>query len=260
MGTLKGLYEEAVRGNDLVVTQPHSRWLELPESEQLYSPKAIEFVAKVLRKEFKHERPGRFSPSAMGECPRRIVFGYAGAPQQAPDLDNQEMMDHGSWGHLKWQAEGLTLGYMKDAEVWVYNDELRCGGSMDATLSDDSNFELKTAGHYVYQRVVGVEGWPKHENLLQDATYKLLADLDMSSIVYENRSSGQFHEYRIPRDEKMEKEVIKRLKDYGKFVDADELPPMLDMCEMRMGSIYKRCPFRAICAQSTSVSQFGKVT
>ena len=260
MGTLKGLFEEAQRGNDLIVTQPHSRWLELPEDEQVYSPEAIKFVSQSLRKEFKHERPGRFSPSAMGECPRRIVFGYAGAAQLAPDLDNQEMMDHGSWGHLKWQAEGLTVGYMKEAEVWVHNEELRCGGSMDATLEDGSNFELKTAGHYVYQRVVGVEGWPKYENLLQDATYKLLADIDMSSIVYENRSSGQFHEYRVPRDTKLEKDVIVKLTTYSAYVDADELPPVLDMCSMRMGSVYKRCPFRSICLEATSVSQFGQVS
>jgi hypothetical protein len=181
MANLKGLLREAERGNDLIVTQPHSRWLELPEEEQIYSPEAIQFAIDVWGHKFKHERHGRFSPSAIGECPRRVLLGYAGAgPQRPPDIDNQEMMDHGSWTHLKWQMEGITQGYMLAGEVWVHSDELRCGGSMDAKLHDGSNFELKSTGWSIYTRVVTVERWPKFENLLQDATYKVLGDIDWS--------------------------------------------------------------------------------
>jgi len=117
VSTLKQMRREALRGNKNVITGPHTRWLETPEEEQIYTPEAIEFVSKALRREFKHSRPGRFSPSAMGECGRKVVFGFAGAPGKQPDIDNQEQMDHGSWTHLKWQAEGLTLGYMTAAEV-----------------------------------------------------------------------------------------------------------------------------------------------
>lgn len=260
MATLKGLYQEAQRGHDLVVTQPHAKWLETPEEEQLYSEEAIQFALDVWRRRFKHPRAGRFSPSAMGECARRVVLGYAGAgPQVPPDIDNQEMMDHGSWTHLKWQMEGITLGYMTAGEVWVHSEELRTGGSMDATLHDGSGFELKSTGWNVYNRIVTVERWPKYENLLQDATYKLIRDFDWTSVVYEDRSSGQFHEFRIPRDAKLEAEVIRRLRSYGAYVDEDELPPMLDQCEMRMGTVFRRCPFRKICHKATSVSEWGHV-
>jgi len=260
MATLKGLLNEAQRGSDLVVTAPHTEWMETPEEEQNYSDEAITFIGDVLRRKYKHPRAGRFSPSAMGECHRRVVFGYAGAPQLPPEMDNQEMMDHGSWTHLKWQAEGITLGYMKAAEVWVFDEDLKCGGSMDAVLYDDSGFELKSAGWNIYNRVVLKDCYPKYENLLQDAAYKLLRDFDWTSVTYEDRSSGNFHEFRIPRDAKLEKEVIKRLKTYNAFVQADKLPPMLDECEMRMGQVYKRCPFRKICAKAKSVSEFGQVS
>lgn len=260
MATLKGLYREAQRGGSkLVVTQPHTEWLERPEEEQVYSEEAITFLGDVLRKKFKHARPGRFSPSAMGECHRRVVLGYAGAPQLPPEMDNQEMMDHGTWTHMKWQAEGITLGYMTAAEHWVHNPELRCGGSMDAVLIDKSGFELKSAGWNVYNKIVLKEAYPKHENLLQDACYKLVEDFDWTSVVYEDRSSGNFHEFRIPRSVELENEVIALLTRYGKLVDADELPPVLDPCEMRMGTIYKRCPFRKVCLKAKSVSEFGQV-
>jgi len=196
----------------------------------------------------------------MGECGRKVVFGYAGAPQLQPDIDNQEQMDHGSWTHLKWQAEGLTLGYMTDAEIWQSDTETLSGGSMDAELEDGSIFELKSAGWNIYNRVVNVDGWPKWENLLQVHDYFILSGAAMASVVYENRSSGAFHEFRVPRDSKIEAEVLRRLASYKAYAESDELPPMLDMCEKRLGTIYKRCPFRTICYDSRSISQFGVIT
>ena len=260
MSTSKELHAEAARGSTMVVTAPHVQWLETPEEQQIYSDEAIDFVARCLRREFKHDRPGRFSPSAMGECHRRVVFGFAGAPGEQPHMDNQEMMDHGSWIHLKWQAEGLTMGYMTEAEVWVHNEELLSGGSMDATLEDDSIFELKSAGWSIYNTIVSVNAWPKWENLLQLANYMLLTDKNFASLVYESRSSGSFHEFRIERDVKVENEVIRRLEMYRAYTEGDELPAILEMCSRKKGDVYKRCPYRKVCLKATSVSEFGKVS
>jgi hypothetical protein len=244
----------------MVVTAPHVEWLETPEEQQIYSDEAIDFVSRSLRREYKHTRPGRFSPSAMGECARRVVFGFAGAPGKQPNIDNQEMMDHGSWTHLKWQAEGLTLGYITAAEVWVHNEDLLSGGSMDGTLIDGSIFELKSAAWSIYNRIVNIDLWPKWENLLQVHNYMLLNDAVVASVVYENRSSGAFHEFRIPRDSKVEAEVVRRLGSYQRYVEDDVLPDILDLCKQRKGDVYKRCPFRDICLTANSVSEFGYVT
>lgn len=257
MTDLKRMLRQASEEAPPVVVGPHSDWLELPEHEQIYSEKAIQFVADALAKKFKHPRPGRFSPSAVGMCPRRVVFGYAGAPQLPPDLNNQEQMDHGSWTHLKWQAEGLTLGYMVEAEAWVHDERMRAGGSRDAVLHDGSLFELKTAIWQIYNRVVLTDNWPAYLNLLQTSTYMLLGDHDWASIVYEDRGGGSFHEFRVPRTQALEKEVLRLLRSYRSYVDADELPPMLYDCEMRTGVEYKRCPFREICPKSKKPSEFG---
>jgi hypothetical protein len=254
MPTLKGLIQSAESGNSLLVTQPHVEWLERLEHEQMPSLKAMQYVVRILLRDFKHERSGRFSPSSMGECARRIVFGYAGAPQLPPDIDNQEMMDHGTAAHLKWQIEGLTMGYMTDAEVWVHDEDLLSGGSMDALLHDDSIFELKTAGNFIYNRIVLQERAPKWENLMQVHNYFLLTGADWASVVYEDRSGGQFHEFRIKRDAKIEAEVLRRLRSYKSYVEEDELPPVLDMCEQRIGTQYKRCPYRKICPTVHSVT------
>lgn len=260
MSNLKQLLRSAAEGTTLVVVGPHSEWMERPEEEQIYSDRALEFVRASLAREFKHPRHGRFSPSSIGECPRRVVFGYAGAPALPFTLDNQEQADHGSWTHLKWQAEGLTMQYMTDAEMWVLDEDLRNGGSMDAALVDDSVFELKTVIWPKYNRIVLSAGWPEYQHLLQTADYMLLADKDMASIVYEDRGSGAFHEFRVPRTNKLEREVLRLLRLYASYADNDQLPPMLDDCVMKTGTVYRRCPYHPICPKATSVSEFGKVT
>lgn len=255
MPTLKELVQSAYNGQHLVVTAPHSEWMERLEHEQLPSREAMVHVVKSLLMAYKHERSGRFSPSSMGECPRRLVFGWAGAPQQPPDIDVMEMADHGTGAHLRWQIEGLTMGYMTEAEAWVYDDDLMCGGSIDGILSDESLFELKTKAPGPYARIVNDAKVPLWENLLQVHTYFLLTGADWASVVYENRAYGSFYEFRIARDSKIEKEVIRRLNSYKAYVEEDELPRQLDLCEMRMGETFRRCAYREICHIPKTVSQ-----
>jgi hypothetical protein len=254
MPTLKGLYAQAQAGSDLVVTGPHYDWLERLEHEQMPSARAMAFQIRAALRDFKHPRPGRFSPSSMGECPRRIMFDFAGAPALGFNVDNQEMMDHGTVSHLKWQVEGLTMGYMTQAEVWVEDTDLMAGGSMDAELSDGSLFELKSAGPWVYNKVVLDGRAPKWENLLQIGTYFILSDKDWASVVYEDRGTGQFHEFRVQRDPKIEREVLRRLASYKRYAEDDALPPQLADCEIRMGTVFKRCPYRGMCHIPDSIT------
>jgi hypothetical protein len=248
-------------GQQLVVTNPHSLWMELPESEQIYSPAAKRHVWDAMSKKFKHQRTGRFSLSSIGMCPRRVVFGYAGAPQSKPTAESQAMMDNGTWAHLQWQAEGLTQEWMTSAEDWVLDTDLRAGGSRDGTLHDGGNFELKSCNQNIYRTIVGINRAPKYENLLQDAAYKLLDDLPAwSTVIYENRDMGAFHEFRVSRNTQIENEVQRLLKSYGSYVDNDDLPPMLEDCEAKVGWTYKSCPHKAICAGARTVSEFGGVT
>lgn len=254
MSTLKGLLDSAESGSNLVVTGPHYEWLELLEHEQMPSREAMFHVIKVLLRQFKMPRAGRFSPSAMGMCARRIVFGYAGAPQLAPDTGSLEIFDHGTVSHLKWQIEGITMGWMKAGEIWVEDKDLLIGGSTDGELENGDVFELKSAAPSVFNRIVIDQRAPKYENLMQVNTYFLLSGADWASIVYEDRAYGNFHEFRVERDAKIEKEILRRLKSYKGYVEQDELPPMLAPCEERIGSTYKYCPYRKFCPTVSTVS------
>jgi hypothetical protein len=259
MTSLKELVNAAHSGQDLMVTGPHSEWMERLEHEQQPSARAVAYMLKALFGVYKHPRPGRFSPSSMGECPRRIVFEHAGAPQLAKDIDFQEMADHGTAAHLKWQLEGLTMGYMADAEVWVEDPGLDIGGSIDAVLVDDSVFELKTVHPFVFNKIVLDAKAPKWEHLLQVNTYLMLSGRDWASVVYEDRGSGQFHEFRIKRNEGIEREVIRRLRSYHSYVQSDLLPPQLSDCELRIGGTFRRCPFRKMCHKPATYTQAAQL-
>ncbi|HEY5787694.1 MAG TPA: hypothetical protein VIT65_23260 [Microlunatus sp.] len=254
MPTLKALINAARSGEDLIVTGPHYRWLKMLESQQIYTPEAIAHALKVYLRLYKHPRAGRIGASSLGGCPRAAVFSYAGAPQVAPDPSSQEIFDHGSVGHLKWQMEGLTMGYMKRAEAWVEDKDLRVGGSIDAILSNNDVFELKTCAPSVYRRVVAENMWPRADHVPQVDGYMLLRDVPYASLVYEDRSYGAFHEFRLERDATREAALLRRLRILNRYIDEDDLPPMLPDCEMKTGNTYRQCFFRLVCPKMATVT------
>lgn len=249
MPNLKGLLDSANRGEKLVVTRYHADWLELPPDLQQYTPEAIQFVADALAGKFKHPRPGRFSPSSLGMCQRRLVFGYEGAPQAGEDLDASDLMGLGTWGHLRWQAEGLSQGYMLEGEVWVHDPDLRTGGSMDANLQDNSVFELKTTRTKLYNKFVVQDQAPKWEHQLQFGAYALISGRTWGSIVYEDRANGSFHEFRVEMSGELEKAVLREIGELNAWLEKERRPLILDDCEMRTGYVYRSCPYRKYCIE-----------
>lgn len=252
-----------------IVTGPHQAWIETPEFERPYSPRAIAFVADVLAGKYKHERVGRFSPSSMGTCLRRTAFGFAGAPQMGEDPDSIDLMGLGTWGHLRWQAEGMSWPperpYILDGEVWVHRPELLTGGSMDATLWDGSLFELKTAAFGKF-RDVATANEPYEPHRVQVGVYFILSEaledgpINDASIVYEERATGQFVEFRYERNERDDRAAAAMLQELGNHVADDTLPEMLPECEERRreGQFsktpqWKICPFRKWCPKATKL-------
>lgn len=239
----------------LVVTEPHSEWMERDESLQVYSDEAIEFVGKALRNEFKRPRAGRLSPSALGKCPRRVAFGFAGLDEEKWEANSLEIVDAGTWAHLKWQAEGLTMGYLSEAEHWVEDPSLYVGGSLDGVLHEHSVFELKSAAPSVFSRQVLDQQQPHAEYEVQTTAYMMLFGASHASMVYEDRAYGNFHEFRIEMTHEKEKAVINSLRALKSMIDNDELPPMYEDCTLRIGKVYRSCPFRKVCHKYTTVSQ-----
>lgn len=237
-------------GSDAPMAQPyvvprHVQFLLKTEEEQRPSEHAIAVGNSIQRGEFKRPRTGRFSPSSIGECNRRLVLGYEGAMQDSPDLDSLDLMSMGTRDHFWWQMEGLTEGWMTDAEFWVHDPVLQVGGSIDGILADGSILELKTVMGSKLRRII-MDG-PVRGHLLQIACYLLLSDRQWASLVYQARDTGKFFEFRVQRSEELEDEVVQLLATMKEFTDAGTLPVILPDCEIRVGDTFKRCPFRSTC-------------
>lgn len=254
MPTLKGLFVNAQKGGAaLFVTGPHARCIETPEAQRPHTEQAAQFVMDAILGKYKHNRVGRFSPSAIAQCPRKSLFGYVGVPQAGGSFDNYDLMAIGTWGHMRWQEEGLSWGWMADAEVWTYDAEYNMGGSIDGLLDDCSLFELKTVTMGKYTRIVSVENEPLYDHRLQLQAYFHMEGVDLGSIVYEERNTGQFHEFRVEADDLLEADLLRRLEMLNNWVADAKLPPMLEDCKRGVGDTFRACPFRDYCPNATKL-------
>lgn len=241
------------------ITREHHKWLDSDSEE--YSPTALRFVRKALGGGYKHRRDGRISISGLGQCERRQMFQFHGAPKN-PAADNKGMtlMKMGVWGHLRWQAEGLTMGWLKRAEVWVQTrvrasratkslaDLVPVGGSIDGVTPDGRGFELKTTNYRTFDKIRSTGEVP-HNNLLQVQAYMMLTSIEEFSVMYETREWGDFHEVIVEQDDEIQEEtrtIVQRLRHHA---TNGTLPPILEECQWREGFVYKSCPFRGICLE-----------
>lgn len=238
-----GLDDERLK---LYTTKRHAEYLEMPENERPRTERVADILRDIYLGKFKHERSGRFSPSSAGGCQRAALFSFHSAPQVGENLDSQDLMSHGTDIHSRWQAEGLEMGWMIEVEKWVYSKELNCGGSIDGILADGSLFELKTGAQSVYSRVLK-EDIPKWEHRMQVEVYFELSGIDLASIVYEERNSGQFHEFRYQSDPETRAKALAWMASLNRWLDVDDMPNMLDDCEMRQGNVYRNCRYRKHC-------------
>lgn len=270
----------------------HLAWMRLPESKRHWTPEALAYAAQVMSGEFQHERKARFSPSGLGSaCQREVLFSFGGAPKQPFPLSNQEKMDSGAFDHLRWQMEGMSAGYMKLGEVWVFNEGMRMGGSADGLLDDGSLFELKNTGGHLFdcakellkpkanRRQLGPMNYflgMHHKHKLQMEAYWECDRLsaveegreriftDYGSLVYQDTGTKGIIEFRIKSNPHRLTELHTLLESLHGWVDIDQLPDMLEGCLKSIGvgaapdvkelTVFQRCAYREYCPTATAVT------
>jgi hypothetical protein len=153
----------------------------------------------------------------------------------------------GEFIHLRWQMAGLTEGWLSEAEVPLESSELMLGGTMDGVLHDGSGFELKSINSNGYRQVMSFG--PKEEHLLQIHAYMMMRReiSDQFSIVYENKDTSEWREFRITYDHVIAQKAMEEIKTLIDSRSDNKLPPMLSQCETKEGYVWRGCEFRDIC-------------
>jgi len=195
------------------------------------------------------DRSGSFSGSARGSCERAQVFQYLNAPQRDGKVNTtlQSVFLDGTWRHLRWQMLLLAAGRHYDVPVEVEvpfrDDDLRLRGSVDGIV-DGRGFELK--GTRMMHAALKA---PFASHVLQVHSYMVLADLDIFSVVYEDKATQETVEHVVVRDPKTEKKVRDELARLNEAVDQQVLPPILPGCQADTKSqAWWDCAYRDICA------------
>lgn len=247
------------------IAPAYTQWLETPETDRPgvaggppWSPAALEHRRKVEAGEYKHIRSGRYSPSGLTKCPRRVMFSYLGVPE-APrvDIPLENMAGFGNMRHLHHQMVGITMGYLDAGEVWAHHAGYAMGGSLDGLGADCGIFELKSVASTKYDRVVTRDREPLFEHVMQLHAYFLAReymghDEEWASLLYEDRNYGKYFEFRVRRSEEMDSQVIALLREMKGYVDLNTLPEMLADCERSVGSVYRECPYAVPCHAAAS--------
>jgi hypothetical protein len=238
-------FSETVAHTDpeLVISRRHEDWIT--ENDQpAYSKKALDFAARELSKKGR-VRKGTLSASSLGECERYQQFVFMGMPRLPFDAKNAAKVANGSFMHLRWQMEGLTEGWLAEAEVPVHSDAYHLMGTMDGINYDGSILELKSINANGFSRIAAFG--PLHPHLFQMATYMLCTARDKGVFLYENKDTQEYTEIVVDPDDLPMTEVLIKAEKMWESTERKELSEPLSDCMDKKGWKYNSCPFRDRC-------------
>jgi len=236
---------------DLVVSKRHEAWLE-HNSNPVYSDRALDFAATQLH-QMPRKRKGTISASSLGSCVRKQQFEYLGMPQLPMDTKGAMKVQNGTFMHLRWQMEGLTEGWLDEAEVPV-NVGHGLAGTMDGVLYNNAVLELKSINAHGFAGLVTF-GPPK-EHLVQMSAYLICSNRNKGVFIYENKDTQEYTEIVYERSELPVVDVLSLSRSVQTMIADQELEEPLNDCIDKKGWRYGSCPYRDRCL---SIKKWGEV-
>jgi len=218
-------------------------WLNRNDGVKIENKATAERVLEILAPS-EHDRSGVFHPSQLYQCKRRQVFEYYGLETKKtynPTLQN--LFNDGHFRHLRWQVMLLNAGILTDVEVKVQWPKYRLAGSMDG-VNDDEGWMFELKGTSQYKSVLDRGAMPAH--IKQVNAYLAASGLESAVIVYECKSSQQWTEIEVHRDQEIVDEIESILQDLNRAIDTGELPEVQDECQNQTGEFVK-CPHASVC-------------
>ena len=92
----------------------------------------------------------------------------------------------------------------------------------------------------------------------------LLASATRCVVIYECKSSQQWAEFEVERDDEIAAEITAILTELNHAIDSGEMPEVLDDCKNQTGTTFARCPYASHASASgapmKSLRQFPLVS
>jgi CRISPR/Cas system-associated exonuclease Cas4 (RecB family) len=220
----------------------------------------------------KEGRIGKFYPSSIGQCKRRIVYSMLGYP--AEDISGQSLliMENGTSFHERIEHMLDEAGALIVSELPLKNEKLRISGRTDAliwNIFDEDEEEgpeiiLKNMdGEEIYKgpnnyvllaefKSISPSGFarlakskPKKEHEMQLQLYLHETGIKKGLIWYECKSDQDQRIYEIEYNPELVAEILADIEFVNECVEKVELPEREGI--NRLDDKCRYCPFKEIC-------------
>ncbi len=207
-------------------------------------------------------RIGKFYPSSVGQCKRKIAYQMMGYPGKPIPGQNLLIMDNGTYFHNRMEDLFERMGILIAPELKLKDEELRISGRSDAIVwnflkdekeatlgeniadeqiqlympdegeeklvydglaSDVLIVEFKSIKSKNYEKYLP-KTKPKREHELQLQLYFYLTGIRAGLVYYENKDTQEHKYYYVQYDQALVDEVVSDIKIIIKHIDEGTLP------------------------------------
>lgn len=244
----------------------------------------IEEDQKNQQKRYDEGRIGKFYPSSVGQCKRKVAYqmmGYPGKPKQGRSV---LILDNGTYFHNRMEDYFEKMGIMVAPELKLRDEELRISGRSDAIIynfmkdpdkeiPDDKVIKLykpvynedgeETGEELVYEGLASdvlivefksskdkayndyiPKTKPDKKHEMQLQLYFYLTGIRAGMVYYENKNTQDHKYHYVEYNPTIVQQIINDIKFVIDHIDNDKLPER----EFQPTSFECRyCDYRDIC-------------
>lgn len=223
-------------------------------------------------------RVGKFYPSSVGQCRRKITYQMMGYPGKPIPGRNLLIMDNGTYFHERMEDMFERMGILIAPELKLKHEELRISGRSDAIIwnymkdpeavpegdqeielykpTDDGDelvykgpasnvliVEFKSIKSRNYEKYLP-KTKPKKEHEMQLQLYFYLTGIREGMVYYENKDTQEQKYYHVKYNQDIVDEVVNDIRFVIQHIDAGTLPDR----EYQPNDFQCRyCDFRDLC-------------
>jgi len=215
---------------------------------------------KEQQKRYEEGRIGKFYPSSVGQCKRKVVYQMMGYPGKPIPGRNLLVLDNGTYFHERMERYFEEMGLLIAPELKLVNEELRISGRSDAIIwnflkgnrqppkedpiitlyrpgkdggpdelvykgpaSDVLIVEFKSIKSRSYHEYLP-KTKPKREHEMQLQLYFYLTGIREGLVYYENKDTQEHKYYHVTYNQQLVDEIIADIRFILKHVDEGTLP------------------------------------
>jgi len=207
-------------------------------------------IDNYVYKENKPPSIGRYWPSQIGSCIRKVWYSY-----KHPKEIDTELQKIFELGNIMHNFVVDVLKSEKNPHVELVNCELPLKLEKDGfTVSGrvDDIILLKEDGKYVIVEVkshknIAYVDEPSRAHIVQIMIYMHVSGIHNGIILYIDKNNLKTKFFEVEYDEEFAKKIIDRIKKLDKFLKENKLPPAEAKYDKKLRWMCKFCEYRERC-------------